>query len=76
MSTDAHVDTKRDQEMLQGLTIHTESVGMQVRDGEVALYVRPEAPRSSEDGAPVLMSAAAARRVRDLLNVATARGCL
>ena len=63
-------------EMMQGLTIWTDSVSVQVRDDEVALSVQKSAIRSTEDGAPVLIPAADARKVRDLLNVATARGCL
>jgi len=62
--------------MIEGLTIWTDSVSVQVRDDEVALSVQESAVRSTEDGAPVLIPAADARKVRDLLNVATARGCL
>jgi hypothetical protein len=63
-------------EMMEGLTIWTDSVSVQVRDDEVALSVQPEAVRSTEAGEPVLIPAADARKVRDLLNVATARGFL
>lgn len=65
-----------DLEMIEGLTVWTSTVSMQVRDHQVALHVREDAPRSSEDGHPVLMTVEDAIRMRDLLNVATARGQL
>jgi len=63
-------------EMMDGLTIWTDSVSVQVRDDEVALSVQESAVRSAEAGAPVLIPADDARKIRDLLNVATARGVL
>ncbi len=70
------VMAEMDLELLEGLTVWTGTVSMQMRDGQVALHVRDDAPRSSEDGRPVLMPVEDAVRVRDLLNVATARGRL
>lgn len=65
-----------DLEMIEGLTVWTGTVSIQVRDGYVALHVRDDAPRSTEDGHPVEMPVADATKVRDLLNIATARGQL
>lgn len=65
-----------DPELFHGLTIWTDSVSMQMRSDDVALHVRSEAPRSPETGNPVLLSHDEARKMRDLLNVATARGAL
>jgi hypothetical protein len=63
-------------EMMEGLTIWTDSVSVQVRDDEVALSVQESAIHSTENGSPVLIPADDARKIRDLLNVATARGVL
>lgn len=63
-----------DPEMYHGLTVWTDSVSMQVRDSDVVLHVMDGATRSPEHLEPVLIPKAEARRIRDLLNVATARG--
>lgn len=55
------------------LTIWTPTISMQVRDADVALHVMEGAPRSAENGHPVLIPKDEARRIRDLLNMATAR---
>jgi hypothetical protein len=65
-----------DPEMWHGLTIWTDSISLQVRDDTVALHVSDDARRSTEDHHPVILTAAEALRIRDLLNVATARGFL
>jgi hypothetical protein len=65
-----------DPELFYGLTIWDGFGSMQVRDTGVALAVMDNAPRSSEMGRPVLLTNAEARRIRDLLNIATARGFL
>lgn len=65
-----------DPEMYHGLTIWTENVSMQVRDTEVMLHVMEDAKRSPEHLHPVLLDQGEARRIRDLLNIATARGML
>lgn len=76
MSTDSESHLTVEYETFLGLTIWTEAISMQVRDDTVALHVMEGARRSSENGEPVLLSHAEARRVRDLLNMATARGML
>lgn len=63
-------------ETFLGLTLWTVALSMQVRDDTVALQVRYGAQRSTEDGQPVLLTHDEARKVRDLLNMATARGML
>jgi hypothetical protein len=65
-----------DPEFWHGLTLWTDSVSMQVRDTDVVLHVRAQAHRSTEEHQPFLLPNAEARRIRDLLNVATARGFL
>lgn len=65
-----------DPEFFHGLTVWTSSLSMQIRDMSVALHVKEDAMRSSEAGNPVILDRTEARRVRDLLNVATARGAL
>jgi hypothetical protein len=71
-----------DPEFFHGLTIWCGNptairVSAQIRDaGQLAVYVGPAAQRSTEDNHPVILPADDARRLRDLLNVATARGML
>lgn len=46
------------------------------RAGALYLAFKPDAPRSTEDGEPYRLDRDAARALRDLLNIATARGAL
>lgn len=65
-----------DPEFFHGLTLWTTSISMQMRDNGAALVIRPEAVISSEYGSPAILDKPELRRIRDLLNVATARGAL
>lgn len=74
-----------DPEFWDGLTMWGLFGSAQVRevsnlDGDsqpqLVLYVKPDAERSAEDGHPYVIGAYDMRRVRDLLNIATARGML
>jgi hypothetical protein len=62
-----------DPEFFHGLTLWTEAISAQVRDYGLVIHAMPGGP--TEQGDPIL-SLADARRLRDLLNVATARGAL
>lgn len=62
-----------DAELFHGLTVWTESVSAQVRDYGVVVHVMDDGPTDLGDP---LLSKDDARRLRDLLNVATARGFL
>lgn len=66
----------QDAEFFHGLTAWGPNASYQVRDDCLAFHVMENAKRSSEQGQPVLMTLDEARRLRDLLNVATARGAL
>lgn len=72
MSDSPSIDTP--ERTFYSLTIWTPTISMQVRENIVALHVMDDAPRSPEDGHPVEMSHDDARKIRDLLNMATARG--
>jgi hypothetical protein len=84
MTTDSPAATSidADPEMFHGLTIwcgepKNVRISAQIRDaGQLAVHIGPAAERSTEDNHPVILPADDARRIRDLLNVATARGIL
>jgi hypothetical protein len=57
----------------QSLTVWGETFSAQIRPGGMAFYVRPEAPRSTEDGRPVLMEWHDVAKLRELLNEAATR---
>ena len=74
-----------DPELFHGLTVTQGDPGnirvsAQLRDyadgNRLALYIGPGAERSTEVGEPAILPAEDARALRDLLNVATARGFL
>jgi hypothetical protein len=69
-------DIDQDPEFYFGLTMYGKAVSVQVRDSYIALSLHDDAPRSNEVGDPVAIPMEDARRLRDLLNVATARGML
>jgi hypothetical protein len=54
----------------QSLTVLGDAISVQVRDDELALHVREGAPRSSEDGHPVLVGHEDMARLHALLNEA------
>jgi hypothetical protein len=62
------------------LTIWGETISAQIRDyqdgTQLALHVRDDAPRSSEDGQPYQLPTADVVLLRDVLNAATERGFL
>lgn len=68
-----------DPEFFHGLTMWGEAASFQIRSDQgerLVVFIREDAPRSSENGHPACLPASDARRLRDLLNVATARGYL
>jgi hypothetical protein len=56
-----------------GLTVWGETFSAQIRPGGMALYMRPEAPRSTEDGQPYLLEWPDVAKLRALLNEAEER---
>jgi hypothetical protein len=54
----------------QSLTVWGETFSAQIRPGGMALYIRPEAPRSTEEGRPFLLEHADVAKLRELLNEA------
>lgn len=60
----------------EGLTIWGETISAQIRDGEMALCVREDAPRSTEDGRPVIVSAGDVLKLSELLSEARGRFAL
>ena len=57
----------------ESLTVWGETFSAQIRPGGMALYMRPEAPRSTEDGKPFLIEWHDVAKLRELLNEAAAR---
>ena len=57
-----------------GLTVWGDTISAQIRDEHLVLHVREDAPRSTEDGHPVLVSPSDARKLRALLVEAEHRG--
>ncbi len=57
-----------------GLTIWGETISAQIREGTMALHVRDDAPRSTEDGHPVIMPQEDVAKLRALLVEAETRG--
>ena len=56
----------------ESLTTWGETFSAQIRPGGMALYMRPEAPRSTEDGQPYLIEWADIAKLRALLDAAEA----
>lgn len=72
-------DTDGMNELLdETLTIWGPTLSAQVRHNHFGLviYHRPDAPRSTEQGAPYVADIEDARLLRDVLNAATDRGIL
>lgn len=65
-----------DRVFYHGLSWWGTNASFQVRDGDLAVHFMEYAERSTENGNPYILSAFEARKLRDLLNVATARGFL
>lgn len=57
----------------QGLTVWGETFSAQIRPGGMALYMRPEAPRSSEEGQPYLIEWPDVAKLHALLDEAKTR---
>ena len=57
----------------EGLTIWGDTICAQVRDGEMALNIMDDAPRSTENGNPVIVSARDVLRLYALLSEARGR---
>jgi hypothetical protein len=57
----------------QSLTVWGEMFSAQIRPGGIALYLRPEAPRSTEEGRPFLLGDVDMAKLRELLNEARLR---
>ena len=55
------------------LTIQGDTIAAQIRDGDMALVIRENAPRSTEDGHPVIVSAKDVLRLYALLSEARGR---
>jgi hypothetical protein len=58
----------------ESLTTWGETFSAQIRPGGMALYMRPETPRSTEDGQPYLLEWHDVDRLRELLDEAARRG--
>lgn len=57
-----------------GMTIWGEAISAQVRDhGQLALYIRDDAPRSTEDDHPAILPAGDVNKLRALLEEARQR---
>lgn len=69
-----------DPEFFHGLTMWGRAAWFQIRDTQggptLVVMIRDDAPRSSENGHPAILPVDDLMRLRDLLNVATARGFL
>lgn len=59
-----------------GLTMGGDFGAAQIRDQYVAFFLKDDVERSTEKDTPAVIHADDARRLRDLLNIATARGML
>lgn len=73
----AAISVDSDPEFFHGLTMWGDFGAAQIRNEGLALHVGPNAQRSTrEEGQPVIVALDEARKLRDLLNLATARGML
>lgn len=57
----------------QSLTVHGDAFAAQYRGGSVALHIRDDAPRSSEDGRPVMLTSADVEQLYALLTACRER---
>jgi hypothetical protein len=70
MDRDADALTPEERE---SMTVWGETFSAQIRPGGMALYMRPEAPRSTENGRPYLLEWQDVAKLQELLNEASRR---
>lgn len=56
-----------------GLTMWGETISAQVRPGGLALHIRDNAPRSTEDGRPAIVSLGDVNKLAELIEAARER---